>query len=32
MVRLEDFPGVLRRVLAIRDVVESFPASSYAQA
>jgi 2-dehydro-3-deoxyphosphooctonate aldolase (KDO 8-P synthase) len=32
MVRLEDFPGVLRRVLAIREVVESFPASSYAQA
>jgi 2-dehydro-3-deoxyphosphooctonate aldolase (KDO 8-P synthase) len=32
MVKLDDFPGVLRRVLAIREVVETFPASSYAQA
>lgn len=32
MVKLDDFPGVLRRVLAIREVVESFPESGYAQA
>jgi 2-dehydro-3-deoxyphosphooctonate aldolase (KDO 8-P synthase) len=32
MVKLDDFPGLLRRVLAIRQVVETFPKSSYAQA